>query len=273
MENTSKSPNRKKRKLSTKVLEKIVPFNKIRKRYLPKNYSPNLDIRDYFSSSSKHSSKLSSGLTNGENQVDTELNVENEDLDAKIQHPFFSHALDYEDSDTEKVCNGNLHSSEEAKGVDQRLSNGHLESEISTNLTESGPTVYSTNDLPALNHKDLNNSSLSHVTYDCRSLTESPFKVNGCELKPCLSRLSTSSKLFNSFTSLPSKSNLKSNKRKSGALREGWITKKPKKEENTEVLASISSLDKNQKLGVYEEPFEVENIIDYSWCKERVNNS
>ena len=59
MEQITNPPLPKKRKLITKASERIMPFNKIRKTYLPKKQiNDRPDIRDYFTSKTEEQTKI-----------------------------------------------------------------------------------------------------------------------------------------------------------------------------------------------------------------------
>ena len=60
------------------------------------------------------------------------------------------------------------------------------------------------------------------------------------------------------------KSKVQKRKVKSLGLNESWIIKKSKESKH------VPSESKKEKRDVYDNPFEVETVVDYSWCKQTV---
>ena len=284
MEDIPNLTSTKKRKLSTKVVQKLkCPLKKIRKSYLPRNYpAAKLDIRDYFSSSDKDGNTITESLTNGEQFLANEHKSETYDMDSKsgeiIKSPNKQSKLPLkfngDASLNEGICNGDHVNFKERESP---FTNGPLDRQDADDMgppmfiSKTTPIVKYYDDSTPVKSKILSNSSTSCNTYNCSSLSESPLAVNGCELKPLINRLDPLRIYVNGVPS-PSakKANTKSSKRKLFTLTEGWITKKQKTEQNKDVVAPTSSPIKRAKPDTYEDPFEVENVVDYSWCKEQV---
>ena len=290
MEDIINPTSTKKRKSITKVSEKMrCPFKKIRKRYLPRNYpATKLDIRDYFSSSCTDVNTITDSLTNGEPSLATEHKSETYDMNSKkkgiIKSPneivqskilpnFKAHALS-----NEEICNGDHSSVKEGNLLSTSYTNGHLNAEKNVEDDDTGPPVFISNTTTIVKYYDnstpatskiLSNSST--MTYKCTSLSESPLRVDGCELKPLIDKLDPLKIYVNGVPSASAKnSNSKSSKRKLFNLTEGWITKKQKTGQNKDTVAPTSSPVKRDKPDTYEDPFEVEHVVDYSWCKQQV---
>ena len=70
-----------------------------------------------------------------------------------------------------------------------------------------------------------------------------------------------------------SKVKVKSRKVKSMGLNESWITKKSKIRESNNHARKDSKIvpSEKEKREIFDRPFEVETIVDYSWCKQTVS--
>jgi len=288
MEDIPNPTSTKKRKLSTKVAEKFkCPFKKIRKSYLPRNYpAAKLDIRQYFSSSCNDVNTTTESLANGEQFLANEYKSDTNDMDSKsgeiIKSPNkqskIPHKFNSDASLNEGICNGDHFNAKEGEFPATPFTNGYLDRQEDD---DTGPPIFISKTTPIVKYYDnsktpvksklLSNSSTSCKTYNCSSLSESPLAVNGCELKPLINRLDPLRVNVNGVPSPSAKSsNTKSSKRKLFTLTEGWITKKQKTEQNKGIVVPTSSPIKRATPDTYEDPFEVENVVDYSWCKEQV---
>ena len=306
MEEISHPPPLKKRKLIVKASERMVPFNKIRKRYLPKKLDePKADIRNYFSSTQveqtaiKYNDTALNGLVNGEN-VNTKIDVIQKPR-LEVSYPTYeeitirkpkqrSKSTSFRNSSpkkTHKINENVLANGDNCSHDDTVLRsvnvNGHVD--VVENMTIRHPnTTAISEDIKESPNKSKSIGSLdnkTNVSYNSRTLSESSLFINGCELKPYLTpqlklkRIDPMLYKCTSAYSSPtySKVKVKSRKARSFGLNESWITKKSKIRESNNHARKHSKIvpPEKEKREIFDRPFEVETIVDYSWCKQTVS--
>ena len=288
MEQISNPTLPKKRKLITKASERITPFNKIRKAYLPKRQiNDRSDIRDYFTSKPEEQTKINAInlLQKSENEVSKgdppqkqcievsyptikEIKIRKNKTKNRSTSLPNSYPKTAPKFNAKVLTNGIKCGKEETNLVSSNVVNGHLniQENISNNHSDS---ITISNDIKASPSKSngvcLTNGE-TNDSFDCRTLSESSLKVNGCELKPYLKRIDPMQFKCCSASSSPTekRSNVQKRKVKSLGLNESWIIKKSKESK------SVPSESKKEKRDVYDNPFEVETVVDYSWCKQTV---
>ena len=258
----------KKEKNGRKINIKLGAFNKIRKRYFPKQMPEKIDIRKYFTAPSNPTGPLdneSNQLTNGEIQLSRAKNGPLHSLHPKSKIPntspnkqsihITSSSLNAQNPKSASQCARNQKEIEISKEELKVLAQ---------NLVNRSPAV--------LELKCSNDSSKTLCrTYDCRSMSQSPLKINGRELLPVLDRLRPSTTCVDGIRLSSSAKNILQNlKRKSVQPLEVSIPDKRRKCDKLATKTTSIEVKKQVTIDTYEDPFEVETIINYSWCKEKV---
>ena len=284
MENITKSHS-KRRKLSATLSAKLGTFNE-NGTALPKSTCGKKDIRNYFTSTSKHPYSLQGRITNGhsdEHVLDSTIS-ENSIILKDTDTVAISHLQEAPVTVNDKICNGNHCSSDEVKFLSSKHAKENSSVEEKCNDDDVCPISISNKKSTPLKPKPSICSNKSYTTYDCRSLSNSPLKVNGCELIPCITRLSgldtsmsnivASTEISNSVppeknelpltcTAIPNK---RTQREKDGVLSFQSSPLKGQKEDKDDGDDSDDSENK-------EDEWDVENIIGYSWCREQVISS
>ena len=288
MEQITNPPLPKKRKLITKASERIMPFNKIRKTYLPKKQiNDRSDIRDYFTSKAEEQTKINATnlLEKSENVVTKSDSPQKPCVE--VSYPTF-HEIKIRKNKTKNkstslqssypktppkingkiLTNGIKCGENETNIASPKAVNGHLSrpENITNNHSDSITISNDTKASPSKSNSVYLSNGGTNDSFDCRTLSESSLKINGCELKPYLKRIDPMQFKCCSASSSPTEKKAKVQKRKvkSLGLNESWIIKKSKESKN------VPSESKKEKRDVYDNPFEVETVVDYSWCKQTV---
>ena len=171
-------------------------------------------------------------------------------------------------SNAKILTNGIKCGEEETNIASPKAANGHLNSQenITNNHSDSITISNDTKASPSKSNSVYLSNGGTNDSFDCRTLSESSLKINGCELKPYLKRIDPMQFKCCSASSSPTEKRSKVQKRKvkSLGLNESWIIKKSKENKH------VPSESKKEKRDVYDNPFEVETVVDYSWCKQTV---
>ena len=258
----------KKEKNGRRINIKLGAFNKVRKLYFPKQMPEKIDIRKYFTAPSNPTGSLeneSDRLTNGGIQLSGVKNGPLHGLDPKCKisntspnkQPIqlTSSSVNAQKPKNASQCYGNQKeiqiSKEELKVLAQ-------------NLVNRNPAP--------IELRCSNDSSKTQCrTYDCGSMTKSSLQINGREFLPVLDRLALSTTCVDGIRlSSSAKKILQNLKRKSFQPLEVSIPCKKRKDDKLAPKTTLIESKKRVRIDTYEDPFEVETIIDYSWCREKV---
>ena len=178
-------PSSKRRKLSAILSKKAGTLNQNGITY-PKSNSGKLDIRKYFNT--KGSDTLQDRLPNGiSRKHDSPSKVDENSIASQTEKLPLYQSQVTSPKVNEKTLNGYHSSSGEVKVLARKHHNSNSSTGKKSNNDLIIPLSISNKNSTALNS---NVSSSSFMRCDYNFSSNSPLKVNGCELKPLITRIS-----------------------------------------------------------------------------------